>query len=169
MSIAPVELSHNLSPGAFKWLWMKYVTAVNDKYHCTNSLRGRYGKVLSKHNSELTKTPVMLLNEFPLDSFSAIYVCGVINKGYPRTNYSHNLHAAIKPMFGSSDEFGFENWILSVKNGIFQPIPHEDDLPEKYRTLPAEYTTCRIFRWAVCSALNQPVQEQVTTERVTKV
>lgn len=159
MSNTPVELSHNLSPKAFKWLWMKYVTTVNDNYHCTNCLRGRYGKVLSKHNSELTKTPVMLMDEFPLDSFSAIYVCGVINKGYPRTNYAHNLHAAIKPMVGRSDEFGFENWTLSVKNGIFQPIPTEDDLPEMYRKLPQEYTTCRIFRWAVCSELNQPVRE----------
>ena len=169
MSNAPVELSHNLSPKAFKWLWMKYVTTVNDKYHCTNCLRGRYGKVLSKHNSELTKTPVLLMDEFPLDSFSAIYVCGVINKGYPRTNYAYNLHAAIKPMVGRSDEFEFENWTLSVKNGIFQPIPNEDDVPEMYRKLPPEYTTCRIFRWAVCSELNQPVREQVTAERATKV
>lgn len=169
MSIAPIELSHNLSPKAFKWLWMKYVTTVNDKYHCTNCLRGRYGKVLSKHNSELPKTPVMLLDELPLESFSAIYVCGVINKGYPRTNYAHNLHAAIMPMVGRSDEFEFENWTLSIKNGIFQPIPRESDLPEMYRTLPAEYTTCRIFRWAVCSALNQTVREQVTTENASKV
>jgi hypothetical protein len=90
----------------------------------------------------------------PLESYSAIYVCGVINRGYPRTNYVHNLHVVIRPSLGQCDEFSFENWHLNVKNGIFEPIPGENDLPEQYRSLPLEFTTCRIFRWAVCSTLN---------------
>lgn len=149
-----VELHHNLLPSAFKWLWMKYVSGVNDKYHCTNCLRGRYGKTLSKHNEQLANTSVVLLDEMPLESYAAIYVCGVINRGYPRTNYAHNLHAVIRPSLGHCDEFSFENWHLKVKNGIFEPIPSESDLPEVYRSLPLEFTTCRIFRWAVCSTLN---------------
>ncbi len=76
-----LELSHNLEPSAFKWLWMKYVTGINDKHHCTNCLRGKYGKVLSKHNTQLTETPVIRMDELSIDSFSVIYICGVTNKG----------------------------------------------------------------------------------------
>jgi hypothetical protein len=158
-SASTVELQHNLLPSSFKWLWMKYVTGVNDKYHCTNCLRGKYGKTLSKHNEQLATTSVVLLDEMPLESYSAIYVCGVINRGYPRTNYVHNLHAVIRPFQGQCDEFSFENWHLKVKNGFFDPIPSENDLPEQYRSLPLEFTTCRIFRWAVCSALNINMSE----------
>ena len=60
MSNTPVELSHNLSPKAFKWLWMKYVTTVNDNYHCTNCLRGRYGKVLSDCRFRINKASVQI-------------------------------------------------------------------------------------------------------------
>ena len=136
------------------WLWMKYVTGVNDQKHCTNCLRGPYGKILSKHNSMLASTPKLTLNELPLDAFSAIYICGVIKQGYPRSNYVHNLHAVIKPSAGQVDTFEFENWNLSVSNGVFERIPSEAELPESYRSLPANFTTCRIFRWAVCSSLN---------------
>lgn len=38
---------------------------------------------------------------------------------------------------------------MTVQNGRFLPIPASpDDIPEQYRRLPGEYTTCRIFRWA---------------------
>ena len=155
MELSAIELQHNLEPEKFMWLWMKYVTGVNDQKHCTNCLRGPYGKVMSKHNAELTVTPVVALDESQEGSFSSIYICGVIKKGYPRSNYEHNLHAVIQPIPGSKDTFEFENWRLSVTNGVFQPIPSEAELPEKYRSLPPEYTTCRIFRWAVCSEPNK--------------
>lgn len=109
--------------------------------------------MLSKHNAELSVSPVVAFDELQEDSFKAIYICGVIKKGYPRTNYEHNLHAAIQPMPGSKDSFEFENWRLSVTNGVFLPIPSELELPDRYRSLPPEYTTCRIFRWAICSDL----------------
>jgi hypothetical protein len=150
-----VRVSHNLKREKFKWLWAKYVIGVNDQKHCTNSLRGRYSRVLSKHNTALNSTPTLTMDEQPSGSYGFIYICGVISKGYPRTNYPHNLHAVIKPDLGSSDELQFEDWRLRVMNGVFQPIPSEHDLPQVYRSLAPEFTTCRIFRWAVCSALNQ--------------
>jgi hypothetical protein len=127
---------------------------VNSQHHCTNSLRGKYSKLLSRHNPELGTTTALTLNEQPTGSYSFLYICGVIKKGYPRTNYPHNLHAVIKPGSGETDEFEFENWRLRVTNGVFQPIPSELDLPQRYRELPPNFTTCRIFRWAVCSTLN---------------
>ena len=39
-----VTLRHNLDPDAFTWLWMKYVRGLNNRHHCTNCLRGWYGK-----------------------------------------------------------------------------------------------------------------------------
>jgi hypothetical protein len=150
----PVELQHNLEPAKFMWLWMKYVSGVNDQCHCTNCLRGKYGKFLSKHNAGLASNRTLTLDEQPANSYYFIYVCGVIKKGYPRTNYPHNLHAVIRPKVGSLDSYQFENWELGVTNGVFEPIPNESELPAQYRNFPPKFTTCRIFRWAVCSSLN---------------
>ncbi len=148
-----IQLEHNLEPEKFMWLWMKYVTGMNDQYHCTSCLRGKYGRLLSKHNLSLKSTPSLNLDEQPSGSYAFIYICGVIKKGYPRSNYEHNLHAVIKPTAGKTDSFSFENWELNVTNGIFDSILSEGDLPERYRDLPPQFTTCRIFRWAVCSGL----------------
>lgn len=37
-----IEITHNFDPAQFIWLWSKYVTGLNDRYHCTNCIRGRY-------------------------------------------------------------------------------------------------------------------------------
>lgn len=133
----------------FVWLWMKYVRGVNLKHHCTNCLRGPYGKRLSKHNKELGSTPTLVLDEQPLDRYRSIYICGVAQQGYRRKeNYPHNLHTAILPAPGAEDTFEFENWKLSVENGKFIGIPSEASLSEELRAFPPEYTTCRIFRFA---------------------
>lgn len=146
----PIIILHNLDPDKFVWLWAKYVRGVNDTKHCTNSILGRYSKKLSKHNPELTQQPELVLDEEPGDSYKAIYICGVAKKGYSaKKNYPHNLHTAVMPKPGTSDEFHFEDWHLKVENGVFMPIPTEDELPERYKDLPAEFVTCRIYRWAV--------------------
>lgn len=129
---------------------MKYVRGLNDQHHCTNCLRGWYSKKLNKANPDLPTTLELVLDERPGDTFEALYVCGVSKRGYPKTNYPHNLHAAIVPRIGAEDSFVFENWRLEVRNGVLYPIPDESQLPRRYRTLPPEYTTCRIFRWAAC-------------------
>ncbi len=149
-----ISIIHNLEPQRFMWLWMKYVTGVNDGRHCTNCLRGKYGKLLSKHNQALMEMPELVLDEQPIESYSRIYICGVIKKGYPKSNYLHNVHAAIRLQIGASDLFEFENWTLKINNGILEAIPSELELPKQYRSLPRDYTSCRIFRWAVCSRLN---------------
>jgi hypothetical protein len=156
-----IQLRHNLESDKFMWLWMKYVSGVNDQFHCTNCIRGKYGRLLSKHNLALTSTPSLTLDEQSIGSYSFIYICGVLKKGYPRTNYPHNLHAVIKPCASASDELRFENWILAVTNGVFEPIPGERDLPARYRSLSPEFTTCRIFRWAVCSTLNHDIENSL--------
>lgn len=160
---APIKLTHNLKSDRFVWLWAKYVNAVNDRYHCTNSIRGPYSKRLSKHNPDLHKQCELVLDEVAHDQFKAIYICGVSNKGYARKeNYPFNLHAAVLPGPGKNDRIIFDGWELSVENGLFMPIPTIADLPERYHCLPPAFTTCRIFRWAVCSAVHIPGLRLVT-------
>lgn len=147
-----IEISHNLEPSEFVWLWAKYVTGFNPKHHCTNSIRGRYSRKLSKHNKELATSEVIVMDEFPADSYRALYICGVARQGYARkTNYEHNLHAAISPLPGAVGTWSFEKWRIQVHGGVFLPIPASgQELPPEYQDLPSEYTTCRIFRWSAC-------------------
>ena len=53
----------NFEGSKFKWLWMKYVSAVNDQYHCTNSIRGKYSKLFSKHNENFESQNTLVLDE----------------------------------------------------------------------------------------------------------
>lgn len=147
----PVVIEHNLDPRKFVFLFTKYASGANPRHHCTNSIVGRYSKKLTKLNRDLMNQRTIILDEYPPDSFKALYICGVSSKGYRRhENYSHNLHVPVLPSEGKEDRLQFEQWTLTVENGLFLPVPSEEDLPAQYRDLPPEYTTCRIFRWAVC-------------------
>jgi hypothetical protein len=147
-----IEMVHNFNPDQFMWLWAKYVTGFNENYHCTNSIRGHYSRKFSKNNPKFASSSVIVMDEQQLGSYQAIYVCGVSKQGYSRkANYPHNVHVAIRPEVGAVAEWSFEKWILRIRNGRLLRIPPTDDeLPEPYRGLPAEYTTCRIFRWSAC-------------------
>jgi hypothetical protein len=147
-----IEITHNFDPAQFIWLWSKYVTGLNDRYHCTNCIRGRYSKKFTRRNPEFTAPVPIVMDEQPVGSFKAIYICGVAKKGYARKqNYPHNVHAAVELAPGVKDNWQFENWRMSVRNGRFLRIPPAvEELPTRYRALPAEYVRCRIFRWAAC-------------------
>jgi hypothetical protein len=145
-----IEIVQNFDPRAFVWLWAKYVRGFNPKYHCTNSILGKYSCKFSKHNKDLTTSEVIVMDECPPDSYRAIYICGVAKDGYAKKkNYEHNVHAAICPRVGVCDNWSFEKWHVRVRHGSFLYIPvSEQELPFKYRGLPTEYVTCRIFRWS---------------------
>jgi hypothetical protein len=144
-----IEIVHNFEPKKFKWLWAKYVNGVNDSRHCTHCIRGSYSKHFSKLNPMLSSS--IEFEEQPLGSFSAVYICGVSSMGYTKhLNYPHNVHLAIQPEEGATDTWTFENWSVGIRNGRVLVIPDTKDLPAQYQSLPAEFTTCRIFRWAVC-------------------
>lgn len=157
----PVVIKHNLDPRAFKWLWAKYVIEPNLNQHCTACLRaetinapsrrgGAYSRKLSRaSNPTLSTDRTISMDECTSGVPRPIYICGVSARGYgSKTNYPHNLHAAIVPVLGAADEFHFENWTLSITNGLFTRIPSADELPRNFKDLPADFTTCRIFRWA---------------------
>lgn len=145
-----ITVVHNLDPTKFMWLWSKYVRGVNDQQHCTHSIRGWYSKKLTKQNPKLTEERCIILDERDEASFEAVYICGVARAGYAKkTNYPHNLHAVVLPKKGKKDSFEFEDWRLEVDGGVFDPIPTLEELPSKYLRYADEFTTCRIFRWAV--------------------
>ena len=52
---------------------------------------------------------------------------------------------------------------MSVENGYFEYVIAEDELDDKYKDLPAEYRTCRMFRWAVWH-----YREQLNHKLITK-
>jgi hypothetical protein len=147
-----IKIVHNFDPNQFMWLWAKYVIGFNERYHCTNTIRGRYSKKFNKNNPLVAVAPSFLFDEQAWGSYQAIYVCGVSKRGYLRKqNYPHNVHAAILPEIGAEDQWKFEGWRMALQNGRFLPIPATPEcLPERYRGLSDEYTSCRIFRWAAC-------------------
>ena len=147
MPARPVIIRHNFTPDDFMWLWAKYVVGFNDRYHCTNCLRGHYSARFSKaKNPRLAEEREITFDEHA--GHGAIYICGVARKGYSsKKNYEHNVHLAIRPSPGARDTFSFEQWIVEIDGGVVLPIPAEEDLDPRYRTLPPAYTTCRIFRW----------------------
>ncbi|MEY4394675.1 MAG: hypothetical protein RL595_1924 [Planctomycetota bacterium] len=141
------------------WLWAKYVVGFNEKYHCTNCLRGRYSNRFSKaRNPQLAEQQEITFDEH--SGHDAIYICGVARKGYSvKKNYEHNVHLAIKPTPVSTSRFQFENWTVEVQNGVVLPISGPEALRPGLKDLPHAYTTCRIFRWA---AGFYPANEQRT-------
>lgn len=147
MSRLPVIIRHNFSPKDFMWLWAKYVVGFNEKYHCTNCIRGRYSHRFSKsRNPLLAQEHQIAFDEH--DGHQAIYICGVARKGYSvKKNYPHNVHLAIRPRTSACSSFEFEKWTVAIENGEILPIPGPDQLPTSLQGLPHRYTTCRIFRW----------------------
>jgi hypothetical protein len=144
----PVIIRHNFVPDDFMWLWAKYVVGFNERYHCTNCLRGRYSSRFSKaRNPGLVNDRTITFDEHA--GHRAIYICGVARKGYStKKNYEHNVHLAIRPAAGICDSFVFERWKVEIEGGVALTIPTVEDLDDRVRSLPPAYTTCRIFRWA---------------------
>lgn len=148
MAAPPITIRHNFRPDDFMWLWAKYVVGFNERYHCTNCLRGPYSRRFSKaRNPNLATEREITFDEHT--GHHAIYICGVARKGYStKTNYDHNVHLAIRPSPGMTATFAFEHWRVGIDNGDVLAIPDRTAIPNHFSTLPGQFTTCRIFRWA---------------------
>jgi len=145
-----ISLTHNFDGRKFKWLYAKYAYGCNPRHHCTNSIRGRYSKIFSRLNPDFVSGQTVFMDEFPQDMWDAIYICGVAAKGYStHKNYPHNVHIAILPKLDARDHWQFEDWSMDITNGVFEYVPSDKEIDSKYLLLPAEYWTCRMFRWAV--------------------
>ena len=145
-----LRVVHNFVGNKFKWLYAKYAYGCNPNHHCTNAIRGRYSKKFSRNNPDFAPGSTIILDEFPTDSWDAIYICGVSSSGYTKhQNYIHNVHIALIPAPGRRDHWEFENWVMDLENGYFEYVPSEKEIPAKYLSLPEQFWTCRMFRWAV--------------------
>ena len=147
-----IIIHHNFDETKFKWLWAKYVKGGNLEKHCTACLKGPYSKKFSgTSNKDLLSQPQLFMDEVDETNFDAIYFCGVLKHGYPKTNYPHNVHFAILPKEGASDVWDFENWHVEISGGVLSPMPTEDELSPTLKTgiYNEHYYTCRIFRWMV--------------------
>lgn len=145
-----IIVHHNFDGKKFKWLYAKYATGANPEKHCTNAIKGKYSKRFTRNNPDFKPDQDLILDEFPELGWDAIYICGVSSKGYAKhLNYPHNVHIAIIPAPGETDEWSFENWKMTVKNAKFEYVISEEELDPKYKDLPEKYVTCRMFRWAV--------------------
>lgn len=145
-----IKISHNFDGKKFKWLYAKYAYGANPNHHCTNAIKGKYSKKFSRNNKAFVPEQTIVLDEYKELGWDAIYICGVSTKGYAKhENYPHNVHVAILPAPGEKDEWSFEDWSMTVENGRFEYVISEEELNPKYKNLPEEYVTCRMFRWAV--------------------
>lgn len=146
----PIILTHNFDGSKFMWLYAKYAYGANPEHHCTQAIRGRYSKKFNRLRESFKPGQKIVMDEFPELGWDAIYICGVSKNGYSKhLNYPHNVHIAVIPKPGANDTWNFENWEMTVENGVFEGVISEDELDEKYKSLPEEYVTCRMFRWAV--------------------
>ena len=151
-----IILKHNFDGKKFKWLYAKYANGCNPAHHCTNAIKGKYSKKFSRLNDSFKPGQTIVLDEYPADMWDAIYICGVSTKGYSKhENYPHNVHVAIIPAEGKTDHWEFEGWAMDLQNGIFEYVVSEEELDPKYKKLPPEYYTCRMYRWAVTHYKNQ--------------
>lgn len=150
MNKSPLIISHNFDGKNFMWLYAKYAYGANPQHHCTNAIKGRYSTKFTRNNSDFKPGMNIIMDEFPDLGWDAIYICGVSRYGYVKhENYPHNVHIAILPKPGANDSWAFENWTMTVENGVFELVISEDELNAKYKKLPEQYVTCRMFRWAV--------------------
>lgn len=148
MAAAPIIIRHNFTPDDFMWLWAKYVVGFNERYHCTNCLRGPYSRRFSKaRNPNLANDREIAFDEHT--GHHAIYICGVARKGYSvKKNYEHNVHLAIRHQHATVSVFRFERWHVELVNGEILAVPEQDQLDARFSSLPDDYIRCRIFRWA---------------------
>ena len=91
------------------------------------------------HNENFNNETTIIFDEQPEDTFKAIYICGVISKGFSaKKNYPHNVHLAIIPKKGARCLYQFEEWIIEIEDGMISMIPEIEELPEKYQDLPEQ-------------------------------
>jgi hypothetical protein len=119
----------------YRYFWLKYITGYNLSQHCAKSFRGVYSP-----NVGITmalRRPVAV-NEAP---FEVAYLCG--NTG----TWEKNLHLALVPAPGRQvirqTHHGYR---VIVTDAIDLEIP---PLPDGWKGLGPEFTTCRNFQFAV--------------------
>lgn len=154
----PIIIQHNFDAKQFSKLFAMYTYGCKPYDHCNRCLKKYFSKKFNSKNPFFNEETNLELNEYSDKNWDAIYVCGV-RKGYwsdkKEQVYPHNVHFAIIPAVGKTDLWEFENWKVTVQNGVIEQVPSESQLDKRFSDFPKECTTCRIYRWAVTHYKNQ--------------
>lgn len=131
---------HNIEiNGAFRYLWLKYVTGHNLNVHCAQSLKGEYS---TKINLDLYREKQITLDEFPA---KILYLCGVANP----YNWSRNFHLAMLHTPGETFDVAENGIIMTVRNAIPLPIETKSMAANGHAKLSHKrYSTCRNWQFA---------------------
>lgn len=131
---------HNLQvTSKFKYLWLKYVTAVNLDVHCARCLVGEYSKAIK---ADIPNPQFLALNEHPANIF---YLCGVASP----YRWQNNFHLAFRAAEGETFQVNELGISVTVKNAERIPITGEAiavvNHPKKHL---ADFNTCRNWQFA---------------------
>ena len=120
----------------FSYLWVKYVTGFDGRYHCANGLRGTYHWPLG--------VPIFTPSSHTLnaDKYRYIYLCGVA-----QTRWADNLHLPMEHALGETiSDVTYNGVPIFIQNARRLDIPWIED---GWRDFPRSYTTCRNWQFEV--------------------
>lgn len=146
----PIIVHHNFDGKKFKWLYAK--TRPAQILKTTALTRSKENTANASQETIPISSRIRISSSTNFRSLDGMRSTSAVvsSKGYAKhLNYPHNVHIAIIPAPGETDEWSFENWKMTVKNAKFEYVISEDELDPKYKDLPEKYVTCRMFRWAV--------------------
>jgi len=124
---------------AYLFLWAKYVTGFDWRWHCCRCLKGTLSKRVPMRKTLGLSGYRGLLLHCPMDerqAFDYIYLCGVTN------SYAENLHLALRVKPGGMVTYEDSHIAVTVANAIAVPIQ-----PIIGTDLPHEYASCRNYQF----------------------
>jgi hypothetical protein len=122
----------------FKYLWLMYLTGFRPDRHCLACFEGLRSRRI---HPWMPLGQRIILNEA---HEKYLYLCGVSDEGW-----ASNLHIAMTPRAGSSIiEATYNGLRVEISGAVKLDIP---PLPDGFRGLPREFTTCRNYQFGVAS------------------
>ncbi len=120
----------------FSYLWTKYITGFDARYHCATSLKGKYHWELG--------VPIFAPSSHVLDMhpYQYIYLCGVAE-----TRWADNLHIPMQHAPGETiTDTTYTGLPIVIQNARRLDIPWVDD---GWNDFPRSYTTCRNWQFGI--------------------
>ena len=120
----------------FSYLWIKYITGFDARYHCATSLKGKYHWELG--------VPIFAPSSHILDThpYQYIYLCGVAE-----TRWADNLHIPMHHAPGETiTDTTYTGVPIIIQNARRLDIPWVDD---GWNDFPRSYTTCRNWQFGI--------------------
>ncbi len=139
------SFKHEPNVQKFRFLWIKYVTAVNLDEHCQKCLIGPRSKLLGTRIIAGATKPV-IKTDIVLSEAAAefIYICGVAEP----YNWNRNFHMALRVQEGKSCSKIWPGLELSIDSAVELQITDEHMDKAFHRYPDKWYRTCRNAHFA---------------------